>query len=175
VNMGYYVTQDKRVMLRVVRHNERPQYVEAPFRPYFYVEEPKVTVVRYYASRVGIPITVHNTDLRTIDGTVVSKVETQLPKQVGLLRRVMPKGLALEADIPFDRRVRIDWTGGRLIRITLPTLTWRQQHVTLTVSRRVRLLVQVLFHRVYRKCTWVVSLTSLNGFQTWSQSTGLNS
>ena len=108
MNMGYYVTQDRRVVLRVVRHNERPQHVEAPIKPYFYVEEPRVTVARYYASRVGIPITVHNTDLRTIDGTVVSKVETQLPKQVGLLRRVMPKGLALEADVPFERRVRID-------------------------------------------------------------------
>jgi len=108
VNMGYYVTQDKKVTLRVVRHNEQPKHIEAPFRPYFFVEQPKVSVVRYYASRVGIPITVHNTDLTTIDGTAVSRVETQLPRQVGLLRRVMPKGVALEADIPFERRVRID-------------------------------------------------------------------
>ena len=108
MNMGYYVTQDKKVTLRVVRHNEQPKHIEAPFRPYFFVEQPKVSVVRYYASRVGIPITVHNTDLTTIDGTAVSRVETQLPRQVGLLRRVMPKGVALEADIPFERRVRID-------------------------------------------------------------------
>jgi hypothetical protein len=92
VNMGYYVTQDRRVVLRVVRHNERPQHVEAPIKPYFYVEEPRVTVARYYASRVGIPITVHNTDLRTIDGTVVSKVETQFQSRLDYLEGLCLRG-----------------------------------------------------------------------------------
>jgi len=108
VNMGYYVTQDKKVVLRVVRHNERPRHVEAPFKPYFYVEESKVTVARYYASKLRVPITACETDMRTISGVRVLRVETQLPKQVGLLRKVMPKGTALEADVPFERRVRID-------------------------------------------------------------------
>jgi len=175
VNMGYYVTQDKRVALRVVRHNERPQHVEAPIKPYFYVENSKVTVARYYASRVGIPITVHNTDLRTIDGTVVSKVETQLPKQVGLLRRVMPKGLALEADVPFERRVRIDldWKTSDTYNVAYFDLETATRDFD--GFKEGMIVGAVLFHRVYRKSMWAVSLTSLNGFQTWLQSTGLNS
>jgi hypothetical protein len=135
----------------------------------------KVTVARYYASRVGIPITVHNTDLRTIDGTVVSKVETQLPKQVGLLRRVMPKGLALEADVPFERRVRIDldWKTSDTYNVAYFDLETATRDFD--GFKEGTIIGASVVSQGVSEVYVAVSLTSLNGFQTWLQSTGLNS
>jgi DNA polymerase elongation subunit (family B) len=90
-----------------LRVQGRDLTIPAPFKPYFFVQESHWKVVEYYASRRKIPVHFESTDLKSLDGQRVVKVEVEQPHQVAYLRDLMSIE-SYEADIPYVRRVMID-------------------------------------------------------------------
>ena len=91
--------------------NGKIETIEPPFKPYFFVEESKRRVATYHLRRMKIIAHSEPTDLRAIDtGNKVAKISVNLPKFVKMAREVLSiKDIkCYEADIPFERRVRID-------------------------------------------------------------------
>jgi DNA polymerase I len=81
--------------------------IPAPFRPYFFAKESHKAVVEYYSKRKKIPVWVESTELKTLDGQPVVKVEVEQPYQVATLRDIMAFE-SFEADVPYVRRTCID-------------------------------------------------------------------
>jgi len=108
--MGYNignVDNTPRVNL-ITRVNKEIKTSEAPFKPYFFIESSKDRVFAHYAARLGNRVSIEKSDLKMLDETPVSLVKTDIPKEVALLRDRIKGVTALEADIPFRRRVMID-------------------------------------------------------------------
>ena len=102
----YTYSQKDGLQLRV-RVDGKDTLIPAPFKPYFFVKQSYERVVSYYARRKGINIHIEQTELKTLDGHIVSKVEVEQPRHVSLLRDSMTIE-TYEADIPYVRRVMID-------------------------------------------------------------------
>jgi DNA polymerase I len=80
---------------------------DAPFDPYFFVEERFKELLQNRARAYRIPINVESTDYTTLEGRRVVKVSTQQPYYVSFLRDKLHLP-SYEADIPYVRRVLID-------------------------------------------------------------------
>lgn len=104
--MTYQVDKSGGLYL-VVRRGGSDQVIPAPIRPYFFVLSEHTRVAEYYMRRRGLVPRIEQTDYKTLDGKPVARVEVEYPKQVSMLRDLMPIP-TFEADIPFVRRVCID-------------------------------------------------------------------
>jgi len=90
-----------------LRVQGRDLTIPAPFKPYFFAKERYSKAVEYYANRKKITVSIVSTDLKTLAGEPVVKVEVEQPHQVATLRDAMPFE-TFEADVPYVRRVMID-------------------------------------------------------------------
>ena len=90
-----------------IRERGHNLVVPAPFRPYFFVKSKYEKAVEYYAKRKNIPVWFEPTNLKTLDGQPVVKVEVEQPYHVSTLRDTMSFE-SYEADVPYVRRVMID-------------------------------------------------------------------
>jgi DNA polymerase elongation subunit (family B) len=104
---AYYTYSPKNGLFLHLRVDRRNIDIPAPFKPYFFVKSTHEKVVEYYAKRKGIPIHIEQTELKTLDGHNVVKVEVNIPTHVSMLRDAMTIE-SYEADIPYVRRVMID-------------------------------------------------------------------
>jgi DNA polymerase I len=105
-SMSYSFSHKDGLQLHI-REAGREFTIPAPFKPYFFAQEAHKAVVEYYAKRKSIPVQISSTDLKTLDGLPVVKVEVEQPHQVATLRDAVPFE-TYEADIPYVRRVCID-------------------------------------------------------------------
>ncbi|RLI74059.1 hypothetical protein DRP04_15115, partial [Archaeoglobales archaeon] len=106
----WYTVKEGKLMLKY-KCDGKFETVEAPFKPYFFVPKTKRRVAVYHMRRMKIFPEVEDTDLKTIDTEeTVSKISVNVPKFVRDARDVLTiKDInSYEADIPYDRRVRID-------------------------------------------------------------------
>lgn len=111
-SMWYEVDDQQQIRLYCSRKGE-VEVVPSPFKPYMFVEVGKEPIIEYMAKRLRIPVEFESTKYVTVNGSPVTKVITDIPSQIGVLHRVS-KVPVLEADIPFERRVRLDlgWQTG---------------------------------------------------------------
>jgi DNA polymerase elongation subunit (family B) len=114
---GTYAYSQREGLRLILRESGRDIELDAPFKPYFFVKRGHERVVEYYAKRRGISVHIEPTDLKTLDGHLVSKVEVDHPQYVAALRDAMVIP-SYEADIPYVRRVMIDmdWKTSQVYR-----------------------------------------------------------
>lgn len=105
-SMSYSYSPKGGLQLQLREHG---QYISipAPFKPYFFAKESYTKAVEYYANHKNIPIHIETTNLKTLDGHPVIKIEVEQPYHVAALRDAIPFE-TYEADIPYVRRVMID-------------------------------------------------------------------
>jgi|GEM_PF-2884758 len=103
-NMWY--EEDPHLSL-VVCNRGKIEKISSPFRPYCFIERTKERVAEYYLKRFNHDYQIEETELKTLDGEKVDKVEVTVPRQIKVLRERLPIQV-FEADIPFVRRVLID-------------------------------------------------------------------
>ena len=102
----WYVYDQPYLYLKI-RSGRKIKKFESPIKPYFFVKKKAERIIRYFAKKNGIRIKIEKTDLRAFNtNDKVIKVYVEKPKDVKRLRDIPVP--VYEADIPFDRRVRLD-------------------------------------------------------------------